>query len=55
MRICPLTRMSIPAPEIFSNVLLTRDVFYMKRVSLYFHGPVEHTVILVGSICLRAL
>ena len=50
MKVCPLTRISSPAPEICPNVLLTVDVFYTKRVFLYRHGPTEHTVILVGSI-----
>ena len=37
MKVCPLTRISSPAPEIGPNVL-------------YRHSPTEHTVILEGSI-----
>ena len=50
MKVCPLARISSPAPEVGPNVLLTGDVFYMERVLLYCHGPTEHTVILVYSI-----
>ena len=50
MKVYPLTSISSPAPEIGPNVLLTGDVFYAERVFLYHHGPMEHTVILVGSI-----
>ena len=50
MKVCPLTRISSLALEICSNVHLTGDVFYTEKVSLYHHGPTEHTVILVGSI-----
>ena len=50
MKVCLLTRISSPAPEICPNVVLTRYVFYMERVFLYRHSPTEHTVILVDSI-----
>ena len=50
MKVCPLTRISSLAPEIGPNVFLTRDVFYTERAFLYRHSPMEHTVILVGSI-----
>ena len=50
MKVCPLARITSPAPEICPNVLLTGDVFYTERVFLYHHGPMEHTVILEGSI-----
>ena len=50
MGVCPLTRISSLAPEIFSSVRLNGGVFYTERISLYRHGPTEHTVILVGSI-----
>ena len=32
MKVCPLTIISIPAPEICPNVLLTSDFFYMKSI-----------------------
>ena len=38
MKVCPLTRISSPAPEIFPNVLLTRYVFCMECVFLYYYG-----------------
>ena len=38
MKICLLTRISSPAPEIFPNVLLARAIFYTERVFLYRHG-----------------
>ena len=50
MKVCPLTQISSPAPEIVPNVLLTGNVLYKERVFLYRHGPAEHTAILVGSI-----
>ena len=50
MKVCPLTRISSPAPEICPNVLFTGDVFYTESVFLYRRGPKEHTVIWVGSI-----
>ena len=50
MKVCPLSRISSPAPEICPNVLLAGDVLYTERLFLYRHGPTEHTVILVGSI-----
>ena len=50
MKVCPLTRISSPAPEIDPNVHLTGDVLYTERVFLYRHSSTEHTVILVGSI-----
>ena len=50
MKVCPLARISSPAPEVGPNVLLTGDVFYTERVFLYRHGPKEHTVILVGCM-----
>ena len=50
MKVCPLTRVSSPDPEISLSVLRTGDVFYTERVFLYHHGPMEHTVILEGSI-----
>ena len=50
MKVCPLTKISSLAPEICPNVLLTGDVFFTERVFLYCNGPMEHTVILVGSI-----
>ena len=50
MKVCSLTRISSPDPEICFNVLLTGDVFYTERVFLYRHSLMEHTVILVGSI-----
>ena len=50
MKVCQLTRISTPAPEICPNVLLTGDVFYTERVFLYHLGPKENTRILVGSI-----
>ena len=31
MKVGPLTRISSPAPEICSNVLLTKNVFYMEK------------------------
>ena len=49
MKVCPLARISSPAPKVGPNVLLTGDVFYTERVFLYRHGPTEHMVILVGS------
>ena len=33
MKVCPLTRISSPAPEICPNVLLTGDVFYTEEYS----------------------
>ena len=50
MKVCPLTRISSPAPEICLDVLLTGDVFCAERVFPYCHGPTEHMVILVDSI-----
>ena len=50
MKVCPLARISSPAPEICPNVLLPWDVFYTERVFLYRHGPMEHTVIFIGRI-----
>ena len=50
MKICPLTRISSLAQEICPNVTPTGDVFYAERVFLYRNGPMEHTVISVGSI-----
>ena len=50
MKVCPVTRISSPAPEICRNVLLTGDVFYTKRIYLHCHGPTGHKAILVGSI-----
>ena len=50
MKVCPLTRISSPAPEICPNVLLARDVFYTETVFLCCHGPREHTVILLDNI-----
>ena len=50
MKVCPLSRISSPAPETCPNVLLTGVVFYEERVFLYCHGPTEHMVILVFSI-----
>ena len=50
MKVCPLTRISSPVPEICPNALFTRDVLYMERVFLCRHSPTEHMVILVGSI-----
>ena len=47
MKVCPLTRISRPAPDICPNVPLTRDDFYMERGFRYYHGLM--TVILVGS------
>ena len=32
MKVCLLRRISSPAPEIGSNVLLTRDIFYRKPI-----------------------
>ena len=46
MKVCALTKISSPAPEICSYVLFSRD----ERVFLYSHGLREHTVILVSSI-----
>ena len=43
MKVCPLTLISSPAPEICPNVLLTRDVFFTERVFRYCNGPMEHT------------
>ena len=41
MKVCPLTRISSLAPEVFLNVLLTGDVFYAERVFLYCHSPTD--------------
>ena len=49
MKVCSLTRISSPAPEICPDVLLTRDVFYAEKVLLYHHGPTENTLILIGQ------
>ena len=38
------------APEICPNVLLIGDVLYVERIFLYCHSPMEHMVILIGSI-----
>ena len=38
MKVCPITRISSPAPEICLIVLLTGYVFCMDRVFLYNHG-----------------
>ena len=46
----PLTRISSSIPEICPNVLLTGEAFYTEIEVLYRHGPIEHTVILVGNI-----
>ena len=46
MKVCPLTRISRNLPQSSPYP----DVFYAERVFLYCHGPMEHTVILVGSI-----
>ena len=40
MKVCPLTSISSPAPEICPNVLLTGDVFYTKRVFLHRQGSI---------------
>ena len=32
MKVCPLTRISSPVPEICPNALFTRDVLYTERV-----------------------
>ena len=48
MKVCSLT--TISSPEICNNVFLTREVLYTERVFLYCHNPMEHRVILVGSI-----
>ena len=42
MKVCQLTRISTPAPEICPNILLTGDVVYTERVFLYHLGPTEH-------------
>ena len=43
MKVCPLTRISSPAPEICANILFTGDVFYTQRVFLYRHDLTEHS------------
>ena len=50
MKVCSFTIISSPAPEICLSVPLIGDVLYTERVFLYCHNPMEHRVILVGSI-----
>ena len=38
MKVCPITKISSPAPEICLDGLLTGYVFCMDRVFLYNHG-----------------
>ena len=42
MKVCQLTSISRPAPEIGPYVLLSGDGFYMERVFLYRHGTHVH-------------